>query len=271
MQQAEGPPTVEVLAEQLIQEGLLTPALARWLIEHASAMPPSPAKPVQPEPDELGLAPLDDEPPARWKSPAPPSLPSLGAKPAGPEDSASSSPTGTSQPPKVPSLLEEELKPLGGGPGAAGGPLDRLMADPMLGGAAGGLPLGPPRSGKKSWRRLLRGAFRGLFKRKPVVEIKPINPRQIKVAAIAWGIAVLLIFGTLVGISYVLPLTSDETWQAAQHAYASGQYRAGHRAIRRASEAVSPGPSGERGPGARGVGPAASGGGGSRTTAPWRR
>ena len=220
LQQAEKPPTLEVLAEQLIQEGLLTPALARWLIEHASAIPASPAKQVQPEPDELGLAPLDDELRTKWKSPSPPA-----AKPTGPEDSASSSPPGTSQPPKVPSLLEEELKPLGGGPGAAaGGPLDRLMADPLLGGAAGGLPLGPPRSGKKSWRRLLRGTFQGFFKRKQVIEIKPVNPAQIKLTVIAWGMAVLLILGTLVGISYLLPLTPDQTWRAAQDAYESGQY-----------------------------------------------
>ena len=96
LKQAESPPTAEVLAEQLIAEGFLTPVLVKRLLEQPSAAATSPAagtvpisastkgdspifgptpgvaarksgqSPAQAEPDELGLAPLDNEPGAGW-------------------------------------------------------------------------------------------------------------------------------------------------------------------------------------------------------------
>ena len=249
LKQAESPPTVEVLAEQLIAEGFLTPVLVKRLLEQPSAAAASPAagtvpisvptqgdspifgptpgvaaqksgqSPAQAEPDELGLAPLDNEPGARWGAKPvakPAATPSLVETPAGPL------PEAVAAPPAISSLLEEELKPLGA---AAGGSLDRLMADPMLGGAtADGLPLGPPPAARMSWRRRLRRGLKRLFQRKEVVEIKPVNPRQIKMAVITWGVALVLILGGLAALWYSLPPTSEELWQSAQEAYFSADY-----------------------------------------------
>ena len=104
------------------------------------------------------------------------------------------------------------------------------MGDPMLGGAtADGLPLGPPPAARMSWRRRLRRGLERLFQRKEVVEIKPVNPRQIKMAVITWGVAGVLILGGLAALWYSLPPTSEELWQSAQEAYFSADYG---RAIR---------------------------------------
>ena len=258
LKQAESPPTAEVLAEQLIAEGFLTPVLVKRLLEQPSAAATSPAagtvpisastkgdspifgptpgvaarksgqSPAQAEPDELGLAPLDNEPGAGWGAKPvakPAATPSVVETPAGPL------PEAVAAPPAISSLLEEELKPLGGAAGgAAGGSLDRLMGDPMLGGAtADGLPLGPPPAARMSWRRRLRRGLKRLFQRKEVVEIKPVNPRQIKMAVITWGVAGALILGGLAALWYSLPPTSEELWQSAQEAYFSADYG---RAIR---------------------------------------
>ncbi len=146
LKQAESPPTVEVLAEQLIAEGFLTPVLVKRLLEQPSAAATSPAagtvpisvstqgdspifgptpgvaarksgqSPAQAEPDELGLAPLDNEPGARWG--AKPVAKPAATPPGG--DTRRALAGGRQRRPdaEVSSLLEEELKPLGGRPAA---------------------------------------------------------------------------------------------------------------------------------------------------------
>ena len=143
LKQADSPPSVEVLVEQFIAEGFLTPMLAKRLLEQASTAAPAatpapaperaPAEQPQPEADELGLAPLGDEPGAKWGA----QPVKAAAEPSSAEKPAEPLPGAIAAPPAPSSLLEDELKPLGGGATgtAAGGSLDRLMADPMLGGA----------------------------------------------------------------------------------------------------------------------------------------
>ena len=125
LKQAESPPTAEVLAEQLIAEGFLTPVLVKRLLEQPSAAATSPAagtvpisastkgdspifgptpgvaarksgqSPAQAEPDELGLAPLDNEPGAGWGAKPvakPAATPSVVETPAGPLPEAVAAP-----------------------------------------------------------------------------------------------------------------------------------------------------------------------------------
>jgi outer membrane protein assembly factor BamB len=228
--QAEKAPGVEAVANELIKQGYLTPALAKRLLAAAdTAEEPAAKEPISPAEDELTLAPLEDEPTIK-----PGATGSAGAGATGPArvSSTGAKPPAASpgQQPDVTSLLEAELKALEGGAKGTStkGSLERLMADPTVGGAAGGMPLGPPRTKKKGWRRFLKNLknIKGFLKRKPkkTVVVKPVDPKQVKLMVIAWGTAVLLIVGGMVLVSYLLPLSADQTLRAGQDAYEAGKF-----------------------------------------------
>ena len=171
--------------------------VVKRLLDQASAAALAAAVPPQAEPDELGLAPMDDEP---GPSGAP------GGRQTGPYAVSGRETHGGlagGHPGRAagPSLLEDELKPLGGATATgAGGSLDRLMADPML-----AVPPTVCRWGRRSRGGRAggdcSGGTKGLLQRKDVIEIKPVNPKQVKLVVIAWGVAVVVILGGLVAAS----------------------------------------------------------------------
>lgn len=137
--------TARQVGKLLVDKGLLTPILVNRLLEAGAraASQPGAAPPELRgglEPDELTLAPLEDEPKktAAFK----PRIPSANT----PQPTGTRSPAEKAKRPAQPaagggSLLEEELKPLARGP-AGGSPLDGLFADPSFQAAAGaGNPL----------------------------------------------------------------------------------------------------------------------------------
>jgi outer membrane protein assembly factor BamB len=173
------------------------------------------AKQGRGEPEELDLAPLDEETkPSHAARPKPPDAQQEPPKPGqGPGQEPGQGP------PALPSPLAEELPPLDDEQGAAAGPLDGLMADPMAGGVTGGLSLRPLRSKKRSLRKRWKTSLKGLFKRKEVVQVKPVDPKKVKLLVIAWVTAALLIVGAIVLISCLVPPGADNTLAAAQKAY----------------------------------------------------
>ena len=179
----------------------------------ATPAPASGGEAKKPE-EELGFAPLDEE---------------LSAAPGGggkaesqPAPSPETPPAASPAPPAAsPSLLEEELAPLGGG----AKPLEQLSNGPAAGAFADGISLGPARPRKHRWRRAVKNAFRRVFQPpKKVVRVKKLDRKQFTMTVVAWGIAVVLVIAGLICATLWLPRSPEEMWQKAQAAYQNGDY-----------------------------------------------
>jgi len=226
--QSKKPIPAATVAKKLIDEGFLTPALAKRLLSAGEEEAPKPAaaKPPAADVDELGLALLDDEPahPRAKVKPKPPAE-SKAAKPkeglAATQRGARKEPPQTEKPAAKPastgSLWDEELPPLAGGPSGGMGPLDGLLAGGALdaGAMAGGSPLVPVAPRKKGPLRF--------FSRKK----KPAKKKE------DWGSSLMLIGGggllllVILGGVLLWALTrggGDEMFRLANEDYKAGSY-----------------------------------------------
>ena len=256
------PPTGANLAQQLIAEGHLTPALAKRLMEQASFTPlprdrltaageaadaaPGETPHALPEAAFLKAAAAEG-----FQAIPPAPAPSGGAKKGDEElglapldDESSAVPGGGGKakpqhaaPPQTPpaaspapptsspSLFEQELPPLDDGAKPLEG-LEQLSDDPLAGSLISGSSLSSSRPKKSGWRKALKNAVRGAFQRNKVVRVRKVNARQFTMTVLAWGIAVLLVIVGLICVAYLLPRSPEETWQKAQAAYQDSDYAA---------------------------------------------
>jgi len=228
------PVSAATVARRLVEQGLLTRAQAKRLLAAGgqaagtSAAPPEPAppagegdprlKPLDDE-DELGLAPLDDEPPKRA------SKPSSGAKT--PQKGAAGTPGksgkgAAQQPAPAPapgagSLFDEEFGSLGDDLGSFGGPLDGLMDDAMLAGDAAGGPLAPAAPKKK-------GIFARLFAKKKRPPGEKANVWDSPLILVGGGTLLVLLILLTVFVWAISRQSGEQAFQQADADYSAGSY-----------------------------------------------
>ena len=193
------PPTARALADWLVRHGHLTPSMADRLLGTAGERPPPAERPPQPPP--------------------------AAALPKG---------AGSGKPPAASGGgfgLLDELPPLGA---AGGGPLDPLLAAGPID-EAQGPGLGPARRRRWSLRRLAKGlrrffreprrSIRNWFRRRSqVVQVKPADPRKVKLLLFSWGLAVTLMTAAFGVFWYLSPPSPAELVRKADVAYDDGKY-----------------------------------------------
>jgi outer membrane protein assembly factor BamB len=217
--QSKKPIPAATVAKKLIDDGFLTPALAKRLLSAGEEEGPKPtaAQPQSADEDELGLAPLDDEPAHPRAKVKPKPQEDLAATPRGARKEPPQTEKPAAKPASAGSLWDEELPPLAGGFSGGMGPLDGLLAGGALdaGAMAGGSSLAPVAPRKKG---LLR-----FFSRKK----KPAKKKE------DWGSSLMLIGGggllllVILGGVLLWALTrggGDEMFRLATEDYKAGSY-----------------------------------------------
>jgi outer membrane protein assembly factor BamB len=218
--QSKKPIPAATVAKKLIDDGFLTPALAKRLLsagEEEEGPKPKAGQPQTADEEEIGLAPLDDEPAHPRAKVKPKPQEGLAATPRGARKEPPQTEKPAAKPASAGSLWDEELPPLAGGFSGGMGPLDGLLAGGALdaGAMAGGSSLTPVAPRKKG---LLR-----FFSRKK----KPAKKKE------DWGSSLMLIGGggllllVILGGVLLWALTrggGDEMFRLATEDYKAGSY-----------------------------------------------
>jgi outer membrane protein assembly factor BamB/tetratricopeptide (TPR) repeat protein len=199
------PPAAQALADWLVRHGHLTPSMAERLL--AEGHPEGTRRKAEgggtasPRTDHTAV-PTGHQPPATSHQPLPGGF-----------------------------GLLDELPPLGA---AGGGPLDTLLAAGTID-EAQGPGLGPARRRRWSLRRFAKGlrrffreprrSIRNWFRRRSqVVQVKPADPRKVKLLLFSWGLAVALMATAFGVFWYLSPPSPGELVRRADVAYDDGKY-----------------------------------------------
>jgi outer membrane protein assembly factor BamB/tetratricopeptide (TPR) repeat protein len=199
------PPAAQALADWLVRHGHLTPSMAERLL--AAGHPEGTRRKAEgggtasPRTDHTAV-PTGHQPPATSHQPLPGGF-----------------------------GLLDELPPLGA---AGGGPLDPLLAAGPID-EAQGPGLGPARRRRWSLRRFAKGlrrffreprrSIRNWFRRRSqFVQVKPADPRKVKLLLFSWGLAVALMATAFGVFWYLSPPSPGELVRRADVAYDDGQY-----------------------------------------------
>jgi len=240
---AKRPVSATSVARRLVEQGLLTRDQAKRLLAIGAEAPEAPAAPSEPaapagegeegpgpqpvdEEDELGLAPLDDEPPKEpsARKPRKPGAAKPSGKPREGPQKKPDSPAGeisgrASGGAGAGSLFDEELSPLGAELEAFGGPLDGLLADASLeaDAAVGGSPLAPVATRKK-------GLFGRLFAKRKKTPGQKTNVWDSPLMLVGGGTLLVLLILVTVLIWSVSRQSGEQAFRQADEDYSAGSY-----------------------------------------------